>query len=140
MLMNRMLMAPELVRREVGDLFDSFFNGHESRARAYPAVNVWEEGDNLFAEAEVPGLSMEDIEVLVVNNELTIKGNRRAAADDNPNYHRRERGVGEFCRTLSLPVDIDANKVEATLKNGVLTIRLPKAESARPRKINVRPE
>jgi HSP20 family protein len=138
MLMNRMLMAPELVRREVGDLFDSFFNGQEPRARAYPAVNVWEDGDNLFAEAELPGLSMDDIEVLVVNSVLTIKGQWEVANDEKATYHRRERVVGEFCRTFTLPVDIDATKVEATLKNGVLTIRLPKSEAVRPRKITVK--
>lgn len=140
MFMNRMLLAPDLVRREMGELLDSVFNGHESRSRAFPALNIWEDGDHLFAEAELPGMGMDDIELFVVGSELTIKGQRKAMDDQNANYHRRERGVGEFCRTVTLPVEIDANKVEATLKNGVLTIALPKAEAARPRKISVRSE
>ncbi len=140
MFMNRMLLAPDLVRREMGELLDSVFNGHESRSRAFPALNIWEDGDHLFAEAELPGMGMDDIELFVVGSELTIKGQRKAMDDQNANYHRRERGVGEFCRTVTLPVEIDANKVEATLKNGVLTISLPKAEAARPRKISVRSE
>lgn len=140
MFMNRMLLAPALVRREMSELFDSVFNGHEARARTFPALNIWEEGDHLFAEAELPGLGMEDIELFVVGSELTIKGQRKPMAEENANYHRRERGVGEFCRTVTLPVEIDADKVEATLKNGVLTVKLPKAEAARPRKISVRSE
>lgn len=140
MFINRMLLAPELVRREMGELFDSVFNGHDVRARSYPALNIWEEGDQLFAEAELPGMGMDDVELFVVGNELTIKGQRRPLADENASYHRRERGVGEFSRTVTLPVEIDSDKVEASLKNGVLTITLPKAEAARPRKISVRTE
>ncbi|GJQ26800.1 MAG: molecular chaperone Hsp20 [Phycisphaerae bacterium] len=140
MFMNRMLLAPELVRREMSELLDNVFNGREARARTFPALNIWEEGDHLFAEAELPGLGMEDIELFVVGSELTIKGQRKPMVEENANYHRRERGVGEFCRTVTLPVEIDADKVEATLKNGVLTVKLPKAEAARPRKISVRSE
>lgn len=140
MFMNRMLLAPELVRREMGELFDSVFSGHDGRGRAFPALNIWEEGDRLLTEAELPGMGMDDIELFVVGNELTIKGQRQPMAEEAANFHRRERVVGEFSRTVTLPVEIDADKVEASLKNGVLTITLPKAEAARPRKISVRSE
>ena len=104
----------------------------------YPPLNVWEQGDNLFAEAELPGLKQEDLEVTVVGNELTLSGKRVATEEANTSYHRRERVMGEFSRSLRLPFDIDASQVEATLANGVLTVKLPKAQSARPIKVEVR--
>jgi len=104
----------------------------------FPAVNIWEDENSLYAEAELPGVKMEDIEISVVGNELTLKGERKPFAGDDGKYHRRERGVGSFTRVLHLPLDIDAEKVEATLRNGVLLIHLPKAAAALPRKIEVR--
>lgn len=100
-------------------------------------LNVWEENDTFFAEAEVPGLKHEDLDVSVVGNQLTIKGRRDAAAEKETVFHRRERSVGEFVRAITLPAEIDADKVSATLNGGVLTVTLPKAETAKPRKINV---
>ncbi len=105
--------------------------------QAFPALNVWEDGDMLFAEAEVPGLKSEDIDISVVGGDLTIAGRRGERQTQNAAYHRRERGVGEFNRVLRLPVEVDANKVEATLTDGVLLVKLPKAENARPKKIKV---
>jgi len=103
----------------------------------FPALNVWEDERNLYAEAEVPGLGMEDLEVFVVGNELTIKGERKDVENEGSAYHRRERGVGAFCRVIQLPIEVNADQVEANLKDGVLAIRLPKAESVLPRKIPV---
>jgi HSP20 family protein len=138
MFLNRNLMLmPELFRRDLGNLFDNVFDGAVNRTRAFPALNIWEDGDTLVAEAEVPGLTMEDVEVYVVGNELTITG-KRSTQTENPEFHRRERNTGEFTRTLTLPVEIDAQKVEATLRNGILTVKLPKAEAAKPRKIAVK--
>ena len=111
-----------------------FVSGH----RAFPAVNVWEDGERLYAEAEVPGLSMDDLEIFVVGNELTLKGHRRLPEDGRRAFHRRERGTGEFSRVITLPVEVNADKVEATLHEGVLTISLPKAETALPRKISIK--
>jgi HSP20 family protein len=105
---------------------------------AYPAVNLWEDDQNLFAEAELPGLSMDDVEVFVVGNELTIRGERKAPqVEEGVAYHRQERTGGRFNRVLPLPMQIDAEKVEATFRDGVLTIQMPKAEAAKPRKIRV---
>jgi len=127
------------LRREIGRLLEGF----ESRRPAFggagrfPAVNVWEDGEALYAEAELAGVNQEDLEILVVGNELTIKGRRAPREGQNLTYHRQERGFGEFSRAISLPVEIDADKVGATLHKGVLTLRLPKAAAARPRKITV---
>lgn len=102
-----------------------------------PAVNVWETADTVFAELEVPGLKSEQLELSVVGDQLTIKVERPELEEQGVTYHRRERPVGTFTRVVRLPVPVDANAVEAQLQNGVLTVKLPKAESARPRKIQV---
>jgi len=106
--------------------------------RSFPALNVWEEQDNLFAEAEVPGFKNEDLDISVVGNELTIKGNRQDEPSDKDTvFHRRERAVGTFTRVIRLPVEIDASRVQANLRDGVLLLTLPKSEAAKPHKIHV---
>jgi len=129
--------------RLVSDFFGPRPSGGATRfhvpERSFPAINVWEVGDNLFAEAEVPGLTGDDIDISVVAGDLTLRGQRGEAPREGVAYHRQERGVGEFNRVLRLPIEVDADKVEATLKDGVLLIKLPKAESARPKKIKVNP-
>ncbi len=130
------------LRREISGLLDEFdplgVRGALFGSPSFPAINVWEGGDCLYAEAEIPGVAQDNIEILVVGNELTIKGRRGAPDDKEVSYHRRERGTGEFSRTLTLPVEIKADAVEATLKDGVLTLKLPKADEARPRRITVK--
>jgi HSP20 family protein len=108
-----------------------------STAGGYPAINVWESGDSLFAEAEVPGLKSEDIDISVVGNDLTVRGQRPAPMQEGVAYHRQERGTGQFNRVLRLPAEVDAARVEATLNDGVLLIQMPKAESAKPKKIKI---
>jgi HSP20 family protein len=129
------------VDRLVGDLLGSATAAAPrawAAVRAFPAANVWEEAEQLFAEAELPGLKTEDVDVSVSGDELTIRGRRQEASPETAQFHRRERGVGEFSRTLRLPYDVDAERVEATLRDGVLLIKLPKAESARARKVEVK--
>jgi len=132
----------EQLRREISGLLDEFdplgVRGALFGAPSFPAINVWEGGDCLYAEAEVPGVARENLDILVVGNELTVKGRRSEPEGKEVSYHRRERGTGEFSRTLTLPVEIKADSVEAALKDGVLTLKLPKADEARPRKITVK--
>lgn len=119
-----------------GDGAHALFGG-----RAFPAMNVWEEGDSVFVEAELPGQDLKDLEITVTGgNELTIKGSRKHDTPDKGVWHRQERVGGDFSRTLTMPFLVDADKVEARLENGVLKIRLTKHESARPRKIEVKGE
>lgn len=120
------------------ETLDPFRTGAQGAIPAFPAVNVWEDGESLYAEAEVPGMKMEDIEVLIVGNELTVKGRRSAPANGKGTFHRQERTLGEFTRTLTLPYEINAAKVEAMLKDGVLTIVLPRAEQSKARRIAVK--
>lgn len=125
------------VDRVLGDFFGGSAFGRPAEERAYPTLNVWEKGDEVVVEAEMPGLNEDDLEISVVSNELSIRGRRPQFEEEGVAYHRRERGFGEFNRRLRLPVDVDANKVNAVLKDGVLTITLPKAEASKPRKIQV---
>lgn len=104
----------------------------------YPALNVWEDESSFHAEAELPGFRLEDVEVTVRGNEISLSGERKPEDKEGLTWHRRERGFGRFHRTLGFPLPVEADKVQASLKNGVLTITLPKAEAARPRKIQVR--
>jgi HSP20 family protein len=132
---------------EMDRLFDSmasarapFWAGrNDPRTRiAFPALNVYEDNVNVYAEAELPGLKLEDLDVSIIGNELTIKGKRQINVGEGVTPLRRERLVGEFERTIELPIDIEVEQVEASLANGVLLITLPKARAAQPRKIQVR--
>ncbi len=129
------------LREEMDRLFRRFGgNGNLWRRTAaeFPAVDIWEDENDLFLEAELPGMELDDLEIYVTQgNQLTIKG-KRTPPEVEGTWHRRERGFGEFTRVITLPVDVDADKVEATLKHGVLTVRLPKVAEARVRKIPVK--
>jgi HSP20 family protein len=128
---------------EVNNLFERLDGSNALRAFApsFPALNVWEEGDNLIVEAELPGMQPSDIEILVTGgDQLTLKGERKPAAVENVTVHRHERGFGKFERYLKLPYMVDAEKVEARFENGVLRIQLSKHEAARSRKITVKGE
>jgi HSP20 family protein len=107
-------------------------------ARVFPQLNLWEDEANVHAECELPGLRLDDLEVTVLGSKLTIRGERKTAAPEGASSLRRERSYGEFSRTVELPIEIDAEKVEATLENGVLKVRLPKAKTALPRRIEVK--
>ncbi len=110
-------------------------------AGGYPAVNVWEDADKVFVEAELPGLDLKDLEIYVTGgNQLTLKGERKPCAPEKGLWHRQERVFGKFSRSLTLPFNVDADKVDARFENGVLLVTLPKHESAKPRKINVKGE
>lgn len=127
-------------RGEMDRLFSDFFGRTESvpgRGRGFPPLNVWEECDNLVVEAELPGVKADDLDISVVGDELTIKG-RRSGGDEGVTYHRRERTTGEFVRVLRLPVEVDANRIDAALNDGVLLITLPKSEAAKPRRVEVK--
>jgi len=107
---------------------------------AYPPLNVWEDDNNLYVEAELPGLELSDLEIFVNGNQLTVNGERQQPGPETVTWHRRERGFGKFSRTFELPGFADAEKVGAELKCGVLTITLPKREESKPRRIEVKGE
>jgi HSP20 family protein len=141
--------------------FDSFFRGNlgnsawnirvpfdgrlfqesvEQRAGARSVgVNVWDDGSHYNVELEVPGLSLNDIEVTATAQELTIAANQQVEAEksEQGTIYRRERRPFKFKRVLALPFPVSSEAIEATLKNGVLRVKLPKAASALPRKIAI---
>ncbi len=107
-------------------------------ARSTPALNLWREGDTIVAEAELPGFQMHDIEVLVNEDVLTIRGRRESQAPEGATPLRCERSLTRFERTVRMPLALDADNAEATLKDGVLRLTLPLAEQARARRIEVK--
>jgi len=128
---------------EMNRLFDRWFDVPASAngVTAFPAVNMWEENDQILVEAELPGQDLKALELSVTGgNQLTIKGERKVPVKEKGVWHRQERGYGTFSRTLTLPFLVDAERVEAKLDNGVLLVRLAKHESAKPRKIVVKAE
>ena len=104
-----------------------------------PAVDIYEAEGGLVIKAELPDMKREDIEVSVENNTLSIRGERKLDSElKQENFHRVERAYGSFVRTFSLPATVDSAKIAAEYKNGVLTLRLPVREEAKPRMIDVR--
>ena len=108
---------------------------------AYPAVNVYESAEEILIQCEVPGIDREDLDVTITGETLTIKGLKRPLPDEEElNFIRRERGSGQFTRTIVLPDAVDAERIEANLADGIMTIRLPKKAAAKPKQIEVKPK
>jgi HSP20 family protein len=105
---------------------------------SYPRINVSEDDNNYFIEALVPGVNADDIDLNVMQRNMTLVGGRNEAEDRNYTWHRHERGAGKFMRTIDLPANIDTTKVDAEFRNGVLSITLPKMESDKPKKISLK--
>jgi HSP20 family protein len=109
------------------------------RGNWVPPVDIYEtEGHDLVIKAELPDMTREDIEVTVEHNTLTLRGTKKLPADVKEEHFRRvERSYGTFNRSFTLPTTVDAAKVSADYKNGLLTVKLPYREEAKPRTINV---
>jgi HSP20 family protein len=127
------------LRQEMNRLTNLFSGEREPFfSRVYPALNMTEEGDTFYVRAELPGVKVENLDIAVVEGRLVIRGERKIEAEGKQtNYHRKEREAGFFRRTITLPAKVASDKVSASMKNGVLTIILPKSEEAKPRKIDV---
>jgi HSP20 family protein len=124
------------IHREMDRLFDRTW---APRSTEYPPLNVWSNEDEMVVQAELPGFAADDIDISVVQNALTLRGSRKPEElKEGESYHRRERWTGQFVRTLELPFEVDNSKVEAEYKHGVLSIRLPRAEEHKPKKITVK--
>ena len=104
-----------------------------------PELTVWEDEQNVFAEADLPGIDPAKLEVTVTGgNQLTVQGERAAPKVEGASWLRQERPFGKFVRVISLPSLVDADKVEAKYETGVLRLTMPKHEAAKPRKIHVK--
>ena len=103
-----------------------------------PAVDILETEDALIVRADLPGVKIDDIDIRVENQTLTISGSRKFEKDENAKgFHRIERSYGEFVRSFAVPSTVDTDKVAADYKNGILTVSLPRKESAKPRQVKV---
>lgn len=132
------------LRREMDRLWDEYF-GPSRRALQpmeeawMPAIDVSETGDKITVKAEIPGMEAKDIDIAIVGDTLTIKGEKKTEREEKEeNYHLVERSYGSFSRSMKLPAAVNADKVEATYKNGVLTVACPKKEEVKPKAIEIK--
>ena len=130
------------VRREMLRLLDSAAGEpfEERGAGVFPPINVTQDDDNFYVRAEVPGIKPADISISALRNRVSISGRREIPREpeERVSYHRKERSEGTFNRTVALPAEVDAERVEARYADGLLTLTLPKAEQAKPRQITVK--
>ena len=113
--------------------------GDDSYGSWAPAVDIFEKGDDLVIRAEVPGVDKDDIDINVENNTLSIRGERtREEEYDENRTYKTERVFGSFVRTFRLPRTVDSSRISANYINGVLELKLPKAEEAKPRRIEIK--
>ncbi|MEJ2037313.1 MAG: Hsp20/alpha crystallin family protein [Desulfosarcinaceae bacterium] len=128
------------MRRQMDRIMDEFA-GRPSMglsAGVFPAINLTEDDANYYVRAELPGVASKDLEIQATGRNLTISGKRELDFEPGKaKFHRREREAGEFSRVLAMPKEIESQRVEAHLSNGILTLRVPKAESAKPKKITI---
>ena len=115
------------------------WNGGSIASAWLPAADVVEDKDHLKSTRELPGVRPEDVKVSVENHLLTIRGEKKQESEEKgERWHRYERSYGSFERSFTLPSTVDADRVQATAENGVLTLVLPKSERAKPREIPVK--
>ncbi len=120
--------------------FNTYFGRYPEERDGFwtPAIDIEENNGNIMVRAEIPGMKKEDIKVLVRDNMLSVSGERKQEKETkNKTYHRIERCYGKFVRNITLPSEVDAAKIKATYKDGVLNVTLPKPESIKPKEIDV---
>jgi len=134
------------IQDEMNRLFDDFFGRSPferaldggAEGRWAPAVDISENDEHLYVDVEIPGMKKEDIKVSLEHNVLSLKGEKKQEKEvKDENYHRWERRYGSFARAFELPIPVQADKIKASYKHGVLHIELPKAEEVKPREIPI---
>lgn len=133
------------LRDELDSLFEMpLWSGFGRQSQLFsgwtPALDVYQNNDNIVTMIELPGMKKEDIEISLHDGMLTISGERKAESAEGDKGERSERYIGKFRRSITLPARIDASKVAASYKDGILTVTLPKAEEAKPKQIQVTAE
>jgi HSP20 family protein len=132
------------MREEMDRLFSQFFGrGGDGEEATWggtwaPPVDIYETDEAFVLKAELPGFSKEDLQIELHDNRLTLRGERKHETEaKEEQYHRRERAYGRFERAFWLPTPVDADKIQATFKDGVLELKLPKSEAAKPKRIAI---
>ena len=137
------LSTPWFFRREFDDLMERVFDEGPMVSGIFgdtffPAVNIAENENEIVVTAEIPGMENEDLDVSLTGDVLTIRGEKKAEHEEKgDNYHRMERSYGSFCRSFTLPCDVERDKVDATYKHGVLTLKLPKSETGKTKSMKI---
>jgi HSP20 family protein len=138
-----MLPASFVLRREVADLFDRFLgdsggNGNGGMTRGWNVpVAIWDDEQHVYVEVEVPGVSRDDLDVVVHQGILRIWGERKAA-EDSRNYWYNERSFGRFERLITLPDVVDSETIDAEMHDGILSVKLRKRPEAQPKKVAIK--
>lgn len=126
------------MRRMFDDFLGPFYRDDPAMGNWSPSVDIYETDKDVVVKAEIPGIEQKDLKVDVENNILTIRGERTCETDvKEEDYHRMECQYGSFVRSFSLPATVDADKVQAKFKNGVLKVTLPKREQAKRKQIDI---
>jgi HSP20 family protein len=129
------------LQRELDRTFESPTSGFDlgvSGRGVFPPTNVFNDKDGYIVRMEVPGVTPESLTIESHGRTLTISGKRETSAPEGASFHRHERNSGEFSRSLQLSSDLDLTKAEATCKHGMLTVRIPKKDEAKPRQIEIK--
>ncbi len=128
------------MRQQMEQLLESAAAPQQREAAGVlPLINLTEGKDNYYVRAELPGVKGDELDIQVTANNLAISGERKIAAEEeSARYHRREREAGTFSRMIGLPGEVDTDKVDAKLENGILTVVISKAEIAKPKQITVK--
>lgn len=136
--MQDMWLELDRMQREVGRLFSGTSIPY---SQSFPAANIWSREDDVLVTAEIPGVDPKNIDISVEGDVLTMSGSRvMEELAEGEAYHRQERPHGTFRKSLRLPFRVDGNKVEASYQKGILTVKLPRIESDKPRKISIKSE
>jgi HSP20 family protein len=118
-------------------LDSDWLRGATGGTGAFPPINVFQQGDNLVAILEVPGVDKADLEIQVKDRAIRVSGKKAIAYPEGVSLHRRERLTGTFDRTLTVPMQIDADGIKAEYRDGVLALFIPRAEADKPRSISI---
>ena len=142
-----MMLAKRFPMFDINKTFDEMdqlfglFNGamglRSMPRSSFPAVNIYDNGDELILTAEVPGIRPEDLNLTVIENTITLEG-KKNGKEEGVKYYRCERSSGTFTRTMTLTEKVNPDKVKATYKDGVLTVQMPKAKESKPKTIKIK--
>jgi HSP20 family protein len=128
------------MRRQIERFFGNASDVRREAAGSgvFPQVNLTEDADKYYLRAELPGITSDQIEIQATGKSLSISGERKIETEnDGVRYHRREREAGRFSRVIGMPGEIDSQRIEARLQDGILTVFVPKAEASKPRRIAI---
>ncbi len=135
---NSLWNEMDRLQREMNLLSSMFSPRRPASTQSFPAINLWSNEDSAIATVEIPGVKIDDLEIMITGDTLTLKGSREPnTLTADAVSHRQERGCGQFMRSLKLPFPVESEKVEASLKTGVLKIQLPRASADKPKKISI---